>query len=106
MENLKNKLIISRQMNLGDTRRRKILEIFQNDDKYRNAKIAIGRTEEQFIYLDKSYTATRRERSRYENNWTLSIKGQGHVPGPMKQREDHPHAVTNSSESPNSTKTM
>ena len=43
---------------------------------------------------EKSYTATRRERLRYENSWALGINGQGPTPGAMKQREDCSHNVT------------
>ena len=77
-----------------------ILLRFQEDELYLKAQIAIGWTEEHCKYLDsllledKSYTATRRERVRYESNWTLGSNGQGPMPGPVKKREDYPQAVT------------
>ena len=72
------------------------LERFQKEDLYRNSQTAIGWAEEQCIFLDslafedKSYTATRRERSRYENNGKLSVNGQEPRPCPMDKREDYP----------------
>ena len=41
----------------------------------------------------KSYTTTRKQRLRYENNWALGINGQGPMPGSMKKK-DNPQAVT------------
>ena len=43
--------------------------------------------------IDFSYTATWKERERYENNLTLGVNGQGPMPGPMKNRADFPQAV-------------
>ena len=76
------------------------LESFQIEDSYRNSQTAIGWTEEKCIYLDslllenQSYTATRKERLRYENGWMLSVNGHGPVLGQMNQRSDCPQAVT------------
>ena len=44
--------------------------------------------------IDVSFTATRKERERYENNYTLDVNGQGPKPGPMKKRADFPQAVS------------
>ena len=43
--------------------------------------------------IDFSYTVTRKERTRYENNYTLGVNGQGPKPGPLKKRADYPQAV-------------
>ena len=43
--------------------------------------------------IDFSYTATRKERQRHENNYTLGVNCQGPKPGPMKNRADFPQAV-------------
>ena len=74
-----------------------ILERFQKQDSCRESQGAIGWTEEKCRYLelaleDKSYTATRRERQRYENNWKLRLNAQGAVL-PMDKREDCLEAV-------------
>ena len=76
-----------------------ILHRFQNDELYRNSQIAIGWTGEHcqysdsLMFIDFSYTATRKERQRHENNCTLGINGQGPKPGPMKKRTDYLQAV-------------
>ena len=75
------------------------LERFHNDDLHRHSQIAMGRTEEHCKYLDSlvligfSCTAARKERQRYENNYTLGINGQGPKPRPMKKRADCLQAV-------------
>ena len=43
--------------------------------------------------IDFPYTATRKERQRYENNFSLCVNGQGPKLGPMKKRADYPQAV-------------
>ena len=43
--------------------------------------------------IDFSYTATRKERERYENNLTLGGTGRGPLPGPLKKRTDFSQAV-------------
>ena len=45
------------------------------------------------MLIDFSYTASRKERQRYENNFSLGINCQGPKPGPMKKRADYPQAV-------------
>ena len=73
-----------------------ILERFQVHGLHRNSQVANGWTEEKIVHLDslpledKSYTATRKQRLRYENNW----EGAGPMLGPMKKREDYPQNVT------------
>ena len=37
--------------------------------------------------IDFSCTATRKERERYENNFSLGVNGQGPKPGPIKKRQ-------------------
>ena len=37
--------------------------------------------------------SNRKERTRYENTYTLGVNGQGPKPGPMKKRADYPQAV-------------
>ena len=75
-----------------------VIERFQKQDSDRESPMANGWTEEKCRYLDqlaledKSYTATRRERQRYKNNWKLTINAQGHV-SPMDKREDYLEAV-------------
>ena len=60
--------------------------------------MAIGWTEEkcrqldQLALEDKSYTATRRERQRYENIWKLSVNAQALV-SPMDKRDNYEEAV-------------
>ena len=69
-----------------------ILERFQKQDSNRESQMAIGWTEEKCRYLnqlaleDKSCTATRRERQRYENKLKLTLNAQGPV-SPMDRRE-------------------
>ena len=75
-----------------------ILERFYKQDSYRESQMAIGWTEEkcrcldQLALEDKSCTATRRERTRYENNWKLTTNAQGPV-SPIDERDDYQAAV-------------
>ena len=75
-----------------------ILERFQKQDSYLESHVAIGWTEEkcicqdQLAVEDKSFTDSRRERQRYENNWKLTLNGQELV-SPMNKREDYFEAV-------------
>ena len=85
-------------MSLCDARRRKGIRLFWKDFKMKT-RIAIRRfgwTEERdsLLFEDKSYTATRRDRSRYENKWKPSDNGQGDRPGSMDKSEDNSQAVT------------
>ena len=88
-------------MSLRKTRNKQfevILERLQKQDSYREKQIANGWTEEKCRYLDqlaledKSDTATRKERQRYENNWKLALNAHGLV-SPMDKREDCCEAV-------------
>ena len=47
----------------------------------------------RLMSIDFSYTATCKERERYENNLTLGVNGQGPRPGPMKNRGDFQQTV-------------
>ena len=76
-----------------------ITDRWHRDELCRNSEIAIGWTEEYCQYLDSfmssvfSDTATRKERERYENNYTLGVNSQRPKPGQMKKRTDFPQAV-------------
>ena len=76
---LRNNVITIRQRCVYEKRKTNnpilFLRDFQKQESYRKSHMAIGWTEEMCRYLDqlaledKSYTATRRERQRHENNW-------------------------------------
>ena len=103
IESVKNKSIISRHMNLGDTRSWKGTRPFWKESRMLNCiatrRLHLGgqkneKTLTHSYWKTKSYTATKRERLRYDNNWALGINGEGPTPGPVKQRKDYPQAVT------------
>ena len=70
---------------------------FQGDEQDRNSQLAIGWTEEHYQHwdslkaIDFSFSATRKERARYENNYTLGVNGQGPKPGPMRNKQGRAH---------------
>ena len=72
---------------------------WHRDNQYRKSRIAVGWTEEHCQHLDSlvaidfSYTATRKERQRYENNNILGVNDQGPKPRPMKKITDLAQAV-------------
>ena len=75
-----------------------ILERCLKQDSHRESLMALGWTEEKCRYLDqlamedKYFTATRRERQRYENNWKLTINAQRPVSA-LDTRDDYLEAV-------------
>ena len=103
IETLSNGNRITTKRKIPDEMRKKghdsILQRWQDDDLFRDSLIVVGWNEEYCRYLDSllstdfSYTATRTERERYENNLTPGVNGQGHKSGPMKNRTDFSHAV-------------
>ena len=70
-----------------------IWERWHKDDKYRKSLSDIGWAEEQIIQKDElaledhSFSATKKERTRNEKNWVLSLNKEG-VQGPLNQRPD------------------
>ena len=77
-------------------------ERFQKQDS-RESQIAIGWTEDtckpldQIANEDRSHTATKSERQRYENNWKLGLNAKGPI-SPMIKSGDHLDAVKNNQE--------
>ena len=74
-----------------DTRR--ILDRWNNDEKYRKSLSDFGCTEEQIIQHDEialedhSYVARQQERSRNEKSWKPPLNAEG-IRGPLNQRCD------------------
>ena len=73
-----------------------ILDKFQNQASYLDSQMTTGCAEEEKsreLYRlasdDTSCTATTGHRSRYENDWKLSVNGQGPRPSPTDKTEDH-----------------
>ena len=70
-----------------------VSERWRKDDKNRKSLSDVGWTEEQIIQYDElaledhSHIATRKERSRNEKHWVLSLNKEG-VQGPLNQRLD------------------
>ena len=77
-----NSMIISKRTSQRDTLKRKsfrpLRKDFRKTDCTENAQLAIAWTEEHCQYVDSlmaidfSYTTTRNERQRHENNYILS----------------------------------
>ena len=76
MECPKNSMIIARQWTLCKMRKGKVFKsifrriFLKKQDSYANRGDKLG----QLALEDKSYTAIRRERTRYENNWRSSVR--------------------------------
>ena len=49
---------------------------------------------DSLMAIDFSYKAKRKERTRYENNFTLVVNGRRPKPGPMKKQTDCPQAIS------------
>ena len=100
MENLKNKTIISKQVNLCDTRERDNFRLYWKDGRkmnfvpiHRLQKLECTRTGRQVE------SGEEKKRLRHEKNWTLGNNGQGPMTGPLKKSADHPTCREESKES-------
>ena len=91
----KNSTITSQRMNQRD--RRKDMIPLRSDSKAMGSpsdgQKNMVKIRSSIMAIDFSNTATRKERTRYENNFALGVNGQGPKPGPMKGRAGYPRAI-------------